>query len=76
MQTWACVENGYWYARSSEFLGSPLMRNLRWMRVPGDTLFAVGALILVAFVFTIRVGKKAVSGEASQPDKSVLVAVD
>ena len=54
MQTWASVENGYWYARSSEFLGSPLMQHLRWMRVPGDTLFAVGALILVAFVFFPR----------------------
>src|SRR5579884_3631062 len=54
MQTWASVENGYWYARSSEFLGSPLMQHLRWMRAPGDTLFAIGALILVAFVFFPR----------------------
>ena len=52
MQTWASVEQGYWYARSTEFLGTPLMQNLRWMRVPGDTLFALGALVLVAFVFT------------------------
>ena len=54
MQTWASVEHGYWYARSTEFLGSPLMQNLRWMRVPGDTLFAMGALVLVAFVFAGR----------------------
>jgi nitric oxide reductase subunit B len=52
MQTWASVNHGYWYARSSEFLGSPVMQTLRWMRVPGDTLFALGALVLVAFVFT------------------------
>ncbi|HEX8872013.1 MAG TPA: cbb3-type cytochrome c oxidase subunit I, partial [Candidatus Acidoferrum sp.] len=52
MQTWASVNQGYWYARSSEFLGSPVMQTLRWMRVPGDTIFALGALILVAFVFT------------------------
>jgi len=54
MQTRASVEHGYWFARSSEFLGSPLMQTLRWMRVPGDTIFAVGALVLVAFVFTHR----------------------
>ena len=42
MQTWASVEHGYWYARSGEFLHTPLMQNLRWMRVPGDTLFASG----------------------------------
>jgi nitric oxide reductase subunit B len=53
-QTWASVEHGYWFARSSEFLQSPLMQKLRWMRVPGDTVFAVGALILVAFVFLGR----------------------
>ena len=54
MQTWASVEKGYWYARSTEFLGTPLMQNLRWMRVPGDTLFALGAVVLVAFVFVGR----------------------
>ena len=56
MQTWASVEKGYWYARSTEFLGLPLMQTLRWMRVPGDTLFALGALVLVAFVFAGRSG--------------------
>lgn len=50
-QTWASVNQGYWYARSSEFLKTPLMQTLRWMRVPGDTVFALGALVLVAFVF-------------------------
>ena len=50
-QTWASVERGYWYARSSEFLGTQLLQNLRWMRVPGDTIFALGALVLVAFIF-------------------------
>jgi hypothetical protein len=28
------------------------------MRVPGDTIFAAGALVLVAFVFTTRSAKK------------------
>jgi hypothetical protein len=53
-QTWASVEKGYWYARSTEFLGLPFMQTLRWMRVPGDTIFAIAALVLVAFVFTGR----------------------
>ncbi len=51
MQTWASVEYGYWYARSSEFLQSPLMNNLRWTRAFGDTIFAIGAIVLVAFIF-------------------------
>jgi len=53
MQTWASVDQGYWYARSTDFLGTPLMQTLRWLRAPGDTIFAFGSLVLVAFVFTI-----------------------
>jgi nitric oxide reductase subunit B len=55
-QTWASVEVGYWYARSTEFLGTPAMQTLRWLRAPGDTLFAVGAIVLVLFVFIGRRG--------------------
>jgi len=58
LQTWASVDQGYWYARSSEFLGTPLMQTLRWLRVPGDTIFAAGALVLVAFVAQIRPSKQ------------------
>ncbi len=31
MQIWALVDHGYRYARSSEFMQTPLMQNLRWM---------------------------------------------
>ncbi len=54
MQTWASVDQGYWYARSSDFLGTPLLQQLRWMRAPGDTLFAIGEFIFVLFIFSIR----------------------
>jgi nitric oxide reductase subunit B len=56
MQSWASVENGYWYARSSEFLQTPLMQNLRWMRVPGDSSFFLGAVALVLFVAGLKTG--------------------
>jgi len=56
MQTWAAVDKGYWYARSTEFLGTDLLQTLRWLRVPGDTLFALGAVGFVLFVATLRPG--------------------
>jgi nitric oxide reductase subunit B len=56
MQTWASVTNGYWYARSAEFLQTDLMQTLRWLRMIGDTIFAVGAFVLVAFVFGLSTG--------------------
>jgi hypothetical protein len=36
--------DGYWYARSAEFLQSPQMHHLRWVRVTGDTVFFLGAV--------------------------------
>ncbi len=56
MQAWASIERGTWYARSAEFLQSPVMQTLRWMRVPGDILFAVGAAILGWFVLGLLTG--------------------
>jgi nitric oxide reductase subunit B len=56
MQTWASVEQGYWYARSPEFLGTPTMQTLRWLRIPGDTVFALGAVALAMFVGSLRFG--------------------
>ncbi|MBN9662422.1 MAG: nitric-oxide reductase large subunit [Acidobacteria bacterium] len=54
LQTWASVDHGYWYARSQEFLQTPTMQTIRWMRAPGDTLFALGAAALVLFVWKTK----------------------
>ena len=56
MQTWASVEKGYWYARSPEFMHTDVMQTLRWLRVPGDTIFALGAVALVWFVAGLKTG--------------------
>ncbi len=56
LQTWASVEHGMWYARSAEFMQTPLMDKLRWMRVIGDTIFALGAVGLGWFVLGLKTG--------------------
>jgi nitric oxide reductase subunit B len=56
LQTWASVEHGYWYARSAEFMQTPLMHNLKWLRVVGDTVFFFGAVALVVFVAGLKTG--------------------
>jgi len=56
MQTWASVDQGYWYARSGEFMQTDVMQWLRWMRVPGDTIFFLGAVALVLFVAGLKTG--------------------
>jgi nitric oxide reductase subunit B len=37
-------------------MGTPLMTTLRWLRVPGDTLFAIGAIAFVLFIFGLKFG--------------------
>ncbi len=51
LQTYESVTNGYASARSSEFMQTDLMQTLRWMRVLGDTVFAIGAFAFVWFAF-------------------------
>jgi nitric oxide reductase subunit B len=55
-QTWASVKHGLWYARSAEFMQLPWMQTLRWLRVIGDTIFAIGVVALVYFVVGLKTG--------------------
>jgi nitric oxide reductase subunit B len=53
MQTYQSVSVGYWSARSSEFMQTELMQTLRWMRMIGDTIFALGAIAFVYFALNL-----------------------
>lgn len=55
-QTVASVKHGLWYARSAEFLETPTLETIRWLRVIGDTIFAIGALYLAWFIFGLKTG--------------------
>jgi len=56
MQTWASVDVGMWYARSAEFMQQPIIQTFHWLRVIGDTIFALGALALGWFVLGLKFG--------------------
>ena len=56
LQAWASIQYGTWYARSAEFMQSGSMQTLRWMRVPGDMLFALGAALFAWFVLGLLTG--------------------
>lgn len=58
LQLNAALENGYWFARSAEFMGRPIIDLLVWMRVPGDTIFSIGALLLAWFVLRLWIAPK------------------
>jgi len=56
LQTVVSVNHGYWYARSPEFLHVPLVHDLHWSRILGDTIFALGALAMGWFVTGLKFG--------------------
>ena len=57
-QTYNVSQFGYWYARSAEFIHSPAMETLVWLRVPGDIVFAFGALALSIVIAGVYRGIK------------------
>jgi nitric oxide reductase subunit B len=53
IQLSAALDKGYWYARSADLMQQPIIHLLVWLRVPGDTIFSVGALALACFVASL-----------------------
>ncbi|WP_425308321.1 nitric-oxide reductase large subunit [Ammonicoccus fulvus] len=77
-QAWASMEHGFWYARSDEFLYSPILTVLRWLRTPGDVVFAVGALAIGVFMVGLltgwsirKTGREVTSGTPIAQDQEV-----
>ena len=70
LQAWASIERGTWYARSAEFMQSGSMQTLRWMRVPGDILFAIGAALFAWFVLGLLTGHSYSEEGSSKTDGS------
>ncbi|MBB1471991.1 nitric-oxide reductase large subunit [Luteimonas sp. MC1782] len=58
MQLLAAIEHGYAHARSAEFMQRPIVDLLVWMRVPGDTIFSVGAFALSWFVLRLWIAPR------------------
>ena len=72
-QTYASFAESYSYARTAEFMHSPIMEALVWARVPGDLVFGVGVIAFAAFVFQAfrrRATGAAGATESAQPVRS------
>lgn len=58
MQLLAAIDNGYWFARSEHFMQQPIIKLLVWMRVPGDTIFSIGAVLFTWFVMRLWIAPR------------------
>ena len=45
LQLWDVLQNGYWHARSSEFLNSRTSTLIEWARLPADLIFIIFGVI-------------------------------
>ena len=55
-QTWVSVKYGLWYARSADFMQGDTLTFFRWLRVIGDTIFALGTVALAWFIVGLKTG--------------------
>jgi nitric oxide reductase subunit B len=60
------LNNGYWHARSPEFLNDALMRTIEWARLPADLIFSVLGVIpaLIAAGLTYRYVRTSAGSQA------------
>lgn len=52
-QAHASITEGLWFARSPEIVHGTVMETLVWLRVPGDVVFAIGAVLLAVYVLKL-----------------------
>lgn len=75
-QAWASVEHGLWYARSADFLQQPVMQNLRWLRIVGDTIFLSGVAAFAWFMVGLLTGHSIrKEARADEPKRTRLLEV-
>jgi nitric oxide reductase subunit B len=60
LQTYISIDQGYFFARSTELMQSPIMEALVWARVPEEIMFSIVVFafvwfVLLAFVPSIKI---------------------
>jgi nitric oxide reductase subunit B len=64
-QAWHSVTTGLWHARSPEIIHSRVMETLVWLRVPGDVVFAAGAVFLALYAARLLIARRRPAIEAA-----------
>jgi nitric oxide reductase subunit B len=72
-QAYASIDVGLWYARSSDFMQQPIIQQLRWLRMIGDTLFIAGVACLVWFLVGLKTGWSYREERVSEPKDGLAV---
>ncbi|HUL95295.1 MAG TPA: nitric-oxide reductase large subunit [Usitatibacter sp.] len=57
-QAYHSLTTGLWFARSPQIVHSRVMETLVWMRVPGDVVFALGAVFLGVYAVRLLLRRR------------------
>lgn len=80
LQLYESVNVGYFQARTLKFLGSPGMKVLEWMRLPGDALFILGGVVPILYLSWLGVRHLRSSASLEMPSEVLFteerVAID
>lgn len=66
------VANGYWHARSLDFVLGDLIHILEWARIPGDALIIVGGTLPLVYLAYLALAHPNEVAEAIEPSASPL----
>lgn len=69
-QAWASIDQGMWFARSPAIVHSRVMETLVWLRVPGDIVFAAGAVVLAGYA--LRLLRRPAGQAQGAPDAAMV----
>ncbi len=75
-QAWASIDKGMWFARSPAIVHSKIMETLVWLRVPGDMVFAVGAVLLALYAIKLLRTPKAQYAQGNAPTATARTALN
>ncbi|GAP65602.1 nitric oxide reductase large subunit [Mizugakiibacter sediminis] len=67
LQLEAVLGRGYWFARSEQFMQQPIIHLLVWLRVPGDTIFSIGALLIGWFTLRLWIAPRTMAAPRGEP---------
>lgn len=75
LQLYHSVNEGYFYARSLEFLNNRMNILITWLRFPGDVLFILGGILPVLYLAWLGIWHSAREVTLEEPSESLFTEV-
>ena len=75
LQLYHSVNEGYFYARSLEFLNNRMNVLITWLRFPGDVLFIVGGILPVLYLAWLGIRHCGRAAAIEEPSESLFTEV-